>query len=448
MAQSMTRINCPSCGQAFAAPLEQILDVQLDPSAKARVLAGQVNVVICPQCGAGGMINSPFLYHDPVRELALVLMPMEAGRTDLERQQIIGTLSRAVMNQLPSEQRKSYLLNPEVFLTHESLLNRLLEAEGVTPEMVEAQEARAELLRKLMDASAEERVGIIEENTELFDEEFFQILQINSSRAESVGQEELLTRIGELQQQLFETTKVGRALASRSEAVKALQEEPTREKLIELLAESQDEVTREVLIAISQPLLDYAFFQSLTQRIEKTKDAAAKKALEALRAEVMDVREQMQEQARLVVEDRANLLRDLMLTEQPELLLRRHLAEIDELFFGILSSEIEQAKSAGNAEAVERLEAVRKLTLDIMRSMIPPEMLLLSQLMEAEDAEAARKLLEANARIVTPPLAQMLRQVEQDMREQDRPEVAERAARALSIVESMLPPQDSGLVTA
>ncbi|MBE9508382.1 MAG: CpXC domain-containing protein, partial [Chloroflexi bacterium] len=136
-------MTCPNCRNQFQAPVEQILDVKADPGAKMRVLNGLVNMAVCPHCKMGGPLGLPFLYHDPDKELAFIYMPMEAGRDDLERQQAIGKLTSTVMNDLPPEERKAYLLQPEIFLTLENLANKILEADGVTPEMIEAQKAKA-----------------------------------------------------------------------------------------------------------------------------------------------------------------------------------------------------------------------------------------------------------------------------------------------------------------
>jgi hypothetical protein len=83
--------------------VQQIIDVNEDPSAKARVINGIINIARCPHCGAQGAMNAPFLYHDAEKELALVYMPMEVGGDRQQREQIIGRLTRRVMDQLPSE---------------------------------------------------------------------------------------------------------------------------------------------------------------------------------------------------------------------------------------------------------------------------------------------------------------------------------------------------------
>ena len=97
--------------------MERVIDVSKDPSTKARLLQGRTNVAACPSCGATGRLNAPFAYHDPHKQLLLVFAPAELGVKEQDRQKVIGELTKAVMDSLPAEQRKSYLFQPQMFLT-------------------------------------------------------------------------------------------------------------------------------------------------------------------------------------------------------------------------------------------------------------------------------------------------------------------------------------------
>ncbi|HHS97122.1 MAG TPA: hypothetical protein ENK08_04375 [Chloroflexi bacterium] len=439
MVQAMVRITCPNCRRPFTAPLEQVLDVEVDPSAKARLLSGQVNFVVCPHCGAGGAVSLPFLYHDPSKELAFVFLPMEAGRTDLERQQVIGALSKAVMNQLPPEQRKSYLLNPKVFFSYDSLVKAVLEADGITEEMLEARKARSELLRKFLEAKdEEERIALIEENESLLDEDFFRILSATLLDLEAMGVQDVVQRLQEVRQLLFERTPVGRRLAARAEALQVLSDEPTREKLLDLLIQHEDPATREALLIFGQPLVDYFFFQTLTQRIEEAKDEQERERLEAIRRQAVEVRQELQEQAKQVVESKVALVRDLLETERPELLARRRLADLDELFFSVLGAEIERAQREGDQETAARLEEIWKLTMDLIRAQVPPQVTLLTRVLEAKGVEEVRRVLEENRSLVDQAFLQLLEQIGQQLREGGDAEAAERAAIALEVARPMV----------
>src|SRR5437899_2522012 len=108
-----TTVRCPNCGNPVSANLYTVVDVGKQPALKNALLRGQVNTIACPSCGYRGMIANPFIYHDPAKSLALVLLPMELGlkRDDEERQ--IGRLSNALMESYAAEQRKMYMLQPK-----------------------------------------------------------------------------------------------------------------------------------------------------------------------------------------------------------------------------------------------------------------------------------------------------------------------------------------------
>ncbi|MBN1955113.1 MAG: hypothetical protein JW900_08705 [Anaerolineae bacterium] len=419
--------------------MEQILDVDLDPSASIRVLSNQVNLIRCPHCGSTGAVNLPFLYHDASKELALVYVPMEAGRDSLEQQQIIGTLSRLLLNQMPPEQRKGYLLNPQIFFTYESLLKKVREAEGITEEMIAAQQAKVNLFRQLVEAgSDEERAMLLQESGGLIDEEFFGITQAHIAQVEAIGHQDLLQKMIQAQSYLLAETTLGRELAARSDAIIALKEQPTREKLVELLVDSDDAATRQILIRLAQPMIDYIFFQQFTRRIEATKDAKERQRLEELRKEVLQVRDDLAQEIRQEVQKRAALINDLLSTEKPALLARRRLDDIDEIFLGLLEAEIDQARQNDNQELASRLEEIWRLISDMAREQMPPELLLLNQLLESQDLAEARRILEENRALVQLPLVQALEQIKVHLQEQQSVELSQHVAAILEIVRSMV----------
>src|SRR5687767_5532912 len=139
-----TTINCPSCRQPFSALLEQLIDVGLDPTAKERLLSGRVNLVTCPHCGYRGMVGTPLVYHDPDKKLAIIYVPMELNLQQTERERLIGDFTNALMRSLPEEAPKGYLLQPRTALTLQGLTEQVLEADGITPEMLDQERRKVE----------------------------------------------------------------------------------------------------------------------------------------------------------------------------------------------------------------------------------------------------------------------------------------------------------------
>jgi hypothetical protein len=434
------RVTCPNCQNQFHTPIEQVLDVRADPNAKMRVLNGLVNVAICPHCRAGGPLNLPFFYHDPDKELALVYMPMEAGQDNIQREQAIGDFTRTVMNSLPPEERKAYLLQPQVFLTLENLVSKIFEADGITEEMIEEQKAKAELLRRMLEADSDEALeAMIKENADAVDAGFFRLLSLNMEMVQAAGLQKLVA----LREKLLDLTSEGQRIKARGEAMEALRAEPTREKLLELLIEAPDEDTREILVVFGRPMLDYSFFQDLTSRIESAPDRDEKVRLTALRKEILAVRDRIDEETRALYEERSALLRDLLLSDDPEELARRRFPELDQAFLNVLAANLEEARSEGDEDTVESLQAIWGLVMQLMEETLPPEVRLFNQLISAEDDTAVEKLLQENRDLVTERLVQFMERVESSIQEQGSPEIAARLLLVLEKAKEMVAEQSS-----
>jgi hypothetical protein len=435
----VTRVACPACRQPFQTPVQQIFDVKEDPSAKARVINGIINIARCPHCGAQGAMNVPFLYHDPEQELALVYMPMEVGGDREQREQIIGRLTRRVMDQLPSEERKAYLLQPEVFLTMDNLTKRILKEEGVTEEMLEAQRQKAELLQRMVDAASDEALeAMISANDETIDETLFYMLTRNLELAQAAGYEQDAQGLRRVREKLLELSSEGQAIRARNEILGALRDEPNREKLLELLIQVREKETREMLVAFGRPLLDYIFFQSLTSEIEAASGEEEKERLTKLRKEILDIRDQLDREAQALYAARAALLRDLLTSDNPRELARRRITEIDDAFLNVLGANLQEAQKAENEDALNALHEIWNVVIGLMEEAMPPELRLINRLMAAEDEVTIERLLEENRNLVTQRMAQFVEQSEAETREEGDTETAEQMALVLKRMRRML----------
>jgi hypothetical protein len=432
-------VACPACGQRFQIPVQQIFDVKEDPSAKARVINGVINIARCPHCGAQGAMNMPFLYHDPEKELALVYMPMEVGGDREQREQIIGRLTRRVMDQLRPEERKAYLLQPEVFLTMDNLTKRILKEEGVTEEMLEEQRQKAELLQRMVDAASDEALeAMIAANDETIDETLFYMLTRNLELAQSTGNEQAAEQLRRVRETLLALSSEGQAIQARNEMLEALRDDPTRDKLLDLLVEARQKETREMLVAFGRPLLDYLFFQSLTSRIEATADKEERERLTRLRKEVLDIRDQLDTEAQALYEQRAALLRDLLTSDNPKELARRRITEIDDAFLNVLGANLQEAHRAENEEALDALREIWNVVIGLMEEAMPPELRLINRLIAAEDEGEIERLLKDNKNLVTQRMTQFIEKSEAEAREEGDAEAADQMALVLKKMRSML----------
>ena len=198
-------VTCPSCRQPFGTQVFSVVDVSDQPALKRQLLAGQLNIATCTHCGMAGILGMPFAYHDPDKELLFVFMPNEAGLAANEQQKMIGTLTQDVMNSLPAEQRKAYLFSPKTFILLDSMVQAILEADGVTKEMIEKQRAQSKLINDLLQVrDDEERLKeLVDQHTDEIDYEFFQMLTASAGAAAEENKGELASVLLALRSQLM-----------------------------------------------------------------------------------------------------------------------------------------------------------------------------------------------------------------------------------------------------
>jgi len=293
-------INCAKCGFPFQIPVFSIIDVKQNPELKNALLSGQLNAAQCPSCGSLNYVSGPLLYHDPKHEFLAVYFPIEANVPEPERQKIIGELTNTLMNALPAEERRGYMLTPQQFFDMEALIRKILEFDGITSEMLEAREKQLELLEKLLKLKDDDMAFnmVVAENKDLLDRGFFIILNDGIARYRALGNEEMARSMEDLQEKLMPLTEFGQRLLRQREAVKRLGESPTREQVIDaILAGDKDEV--EAITIAALPMIDYSFFQELTNRIEAA-PAEEREELAAKRdvvVAVIDAFRKMEEEA-------------------------------------------------------------------------------------------------------------------------------------------------------
>ncbi len=289
-----TQIACPNCHQMITANIEQLFDVTQDPQAKQRLLGGASNMARCPHCGYQGRLASPIVYHDNDKELLLTFFPPELNVPLNEQERVFGPHIKKVTESLPAEKRKGYLLNPIPNLSYELMVKLILEKDGVTPEMLKEQQDRVSVIERLLQASTPEvRSEIIKQNIAIFDEQFFGLFSRLAQSAAGNEQEPVAKAMVELQKQLLDETEFGRQLKESvgelEAATKVLQDAGqglTREKLLDIVLESQSDARLRAYVSLARGGMDYQFFQMFTEKIDKASgDEKAK--LESMREKLL-----------------------------------------------------------------------------------------------------------------------------------------------------------------
>lgn len=374
--QQVVPAQCPNCGAKFNAPVENIINGQ-NPAMKAAFLQGRLNIVQCPQCGASISPAIPILYYDLQKELAFVLMPPQLNLVGPAQEKMIGNLTNQLINSLPTEQRKFYLFNPKQFLSIESMAKAILEADGITEEMLEAQTQKAKLIEEFLKTPDDEALKkLVETNDDKLDVEFFEILTAYMQAAQMSGDQARFQAFFALRTVLAEMSSKGREIVAQIDKELGLVVIKSQEELLERLENAENQDERESLVAAGQPLLDYTFFQKLTNKI----DAATKKGntqvaqkLKALRSEILDLKAKYEQEAQAALEKASGLLKKVLQSNAPDKVLADNLEEIDDAFFYLLRANIEEARRQKQEQPAQALEMIGNMAMVMLHEKYAPQ---------------------------------------------------------------------------
>ena len=427
-----TQINCPNCRQPVSADIQQLFDMNTDPTAKQRLLSGGFNMIQCPHCGFQGMANTTIVYHDPEKEFLLTYFPVDVGHPVHAQEKHIGPLINKVTNDLPIEKRKGYLLQPQTMLTLQTMLEKILEADGITKGMIEAQQKQFELIQRLLRASPEDRKQIIIQEEDSIDESMFAIISRLAEGSMAQGDQETGKTLAELQTQLLEQTKVGREIQSQvndsQAAIKTLENASkdglTRESLLDIIIKSPSDTYLETIINMAYSGLDYTFFQMLTERIDNSSGDDKNKLVE-LREMILDktqeIEKAIQEQTKLA----KDLIEKILSETDVEDATQKNLNNINDLFISLVKSELDAARKNDDLERGAKLQTINNV---IKAAMAPPaEIAVIEELLSIEDNDERKKKIETDVEKITPEFLQVLNSLMVQFEQQGQnPEITNR----------------------
>ena len=423
-----TRVSCPNCRQPVTADIQQVFDLNQDPDAKQRLLSGAVNVIQCPNCGYHGSIATPILYHDPDKEIFMTFVPQEMALPLPEQERLIGSLMNQVINHLPQEKRKGYLLRPQTALTFQGMIERILEADGITKEMLDNQQKRLALLQRMMTASSPEVLAeIAKQEDQMIDQEFFTILARLVEVSAASGDEPSARRLAELQRQLVPLTSYGQVMQEQSKEIEAAMQdlraagnELTREKLLQLVIDAPNETRLGALVSMARAGLDYQFFQLLSEKIESTPEADRSRLTE-LREHLLEITREIDRQVAGRMQAATQLLESILQSPNVEESLMENLGAVDDFFLQEINRNLDAARKAGDLERSAKLQKIIAALQNLEES--PPEVAFIEELLQAGDEAARTELMESRAEEVTPDFLNLLMNFAGQMEEQ-QPEMA------------------------
>lgn len=410
MAQTVT--TCPRCHSQMAANIQQIFDLNNDPADKDRLLSGQVNVAVCPSCGYRSAVGVPLVYHDPEKELLLTYFPAEAGLAVNEQERILGPLINQVVNRLPMEERKGYLLRPQSMLTYETLLEKVLEADGITKEMLKEQEDKVKLLRRLLTASDESIPEIISQEVAQIDQTFFGLFSNLQSSAVQMQDQASLKKLKTIQDILLKETPYGRELKVKADStqkaltdLQELGEKLNRDSLLDLVIAAGDDTYLQTLAGLARNGMDYEFFSSLSAKITQA-EGEEKERLTATREKLLALTAQIDAAVAEQKALRKQVFDALMKEENLEEGIAKYARAIDDAFMEVARVELDDARKKGDfmqsgkvQKLLDKIEAMSKM---------PPEIEFLEQLVEKNDVAEITAMIDENKDKVNDAFKQLL----------------------------------------
>ncbi|MCL4265300.1 MAG: hypothetical protein KJ069_18945 [Anaerolineae bacterium] len=444
----ITQITCPNCGTPYRAEVHQLVDARRTPELKQLLLNGSLNVAVCPNCGAGGQMSSILAYHDADHELFMIYLPQELHLNQVQREQMIGRMTQDALNSLPPEERRAYILQPQMIINMQTFMEKVLETEGITKEMIERQQKQVELLRTLVQADQDVQDYLIKERIKEIDETFFAMLQSFVDAAAQANDEKQTVALTNLRARLMTETAVGRRLEQRQIAIHKLSRDAKKQGGLSpqllaqhVIANQEDEDVVQSLVMAGQGALRYEFFGELTAAIEaaeKKGDKTTTARLTRYRTSFLEIFEEMQNASRQVLDEATQTLQLLLDAPDKATAVREHADKLDEAFMYVLSARMAEAEQKGRQADTAALAEIQEAIIGLVEDQMPPEIQLINHLVQAETPAQEAAILDANRDLLSPELVAMIDQIITQSTQAGQPELNGRLQAIKAAIQSRL----------
>jgi hypothetical protein len=431
------QITCPNCGRPYRTAIFSLIDVGQQPDLKTPFLLGQLNTAVCPNCGAALPLATDTVYHDPAKQLLLVYSPQGQGARPQEQERFVGELTNFVLRTLPPDAPKGYVLAPRRFMSLQSLVDAILEADGVTREQFEGQLQKVNLVYILASVIDDEQQfnAAVAEYRDVVDDDLFALLDAYIDAGERAGRPDAVAPLITVRDRLRVLVAEGLPEPEASGA--------DLDALVEQLTAASDEELP-TLVRTVRGDLDYDFFAALTERIEALRvagDAAGADQLLARRQQILEVVEAFDREEQQRFEETSTLLRAVYEAQDRLAALRERSADLRRLaepFFFLLEANAEAAERAGNAAVVAEMAALREHAQHVIDESLSPEDRFINQLLQSETPQDSTRLLRQHAAQVTPTFVKRLNELADELGSKGQQEQGDQVRRLAREAGAML----------
>ena len=362
--------SCPNCHQPVVVEVTKLFDTNTDPEAKQKLLSGRANMVACTNCGYKGPIPTPIVFHDPEKELLLTYFPPDMGVPVNEQERMLGPMIKKAVDDLPMEKRKAYLFRPQTMLTQQRLFETILEADGITPEMMKAQQERLNLIQRLAMFSEEALPDAIKREDTLIDRDTFMLISQLAQSSAASGDEVSAQKLAALHKSMIENSTFGQQLQQQSketqlvvdELKKASEKGLTRESLLDIVLKyAENEMQLVVVVSMTRDGMDYGFFQLLSDKIEHASTPEEGQKLTTVRTKLLEITQEIDATLKQQTEEGKKVLEDLISAENIEEAVQQVLPELTQSFVELLGFEMQTAQKADDKTRLEKLARVAEV---------------------------------------------------------------------------------------
>ncbi|MCX6014997.1 MAG: CpXC domain-containing protein [Chloroflexales bacterium] len=425
----VAQVACPSCQTPMRVAIVNIIDAEAQPHLKSQLLGGRLNASNCTKCGSPVILAAPLIYHDGSKQFCFVHIPQQllASAKGVELERFVGSATNLLMNELPPDAPKGYLLAPKRFLTMQTLVEAVFEGDGVSKEMLEAQRKRVDIMSQLLDAMSQGEAALntaLQANQADIDDEFTKTLEAFVEASRMSGDPEGIAQLSALQSKIAQFAGGAATFAY--------------ETLITQLLAAGDEASVTQLITANQEIIDYTFFDIVTNRInDATTDGAESLAsqLTAMRDQVIEIFQQLQADLEASYMQAGVVLDAVFDSEDLVAALNAHLPLLNETFDVLVDGQRTMAERAGDMAAAERLQTIAELTIQVKADALSPEDRVVQALITAENAT---RYIRENISEITSGVVKRLNEMTDDYTTKGKTEEAERVKRIAREAGAML----------
>lgn len=368
--QTTKSVRCPNCKARSTAAIQQVIDAH-DLTTKYAFLQGRMMAIQCQKCGSTILAAIPTLYYDLDKEFAYIFAPIDIHLAKTTQEKTISTLVNTLVDSLPTEQRKAYVLAPQRFSSLKGMVEAILQADGITNEVLQAQTAKAKLIETLLQSPSEAALKekAMAHEAEL-DSEFFELLTAYMQTAQMKDDQSGAQTFLSLRTLLGQWAAQGSKIIAEIDTKLGLIVIQSRAGLLEKLQSAADDTERAALVATGHVLLDQTFSQLLNAAMDQaanTGDMATAQALTDLGATVSKLKAAHEANSQAAMQRAAALFKAVVQSDTPDQVLKRNVQEIDEAFFIVLGANIERARRQEQTEPARALELIGYLARTILQ---------------------------------------------------------------------------------